>query len=154
MRTSVDVHNFLQEREIPHELVPLRDRYRSAERAAAALGLPLRQVGRVFLYEAGDRPVAALVAADRDPSAELVARAAGEAKLDPVPPQRATDMTGFLHEAMPPAGLPANTLVLIDRHLHDEDVLYFAGGEVTSVLKIRAPDLVKATDARVADITG
>src|ERR671914_12849 len=103
MRTSVDVSNYLLERDIPHELVSLPGRLRSPgrmARIAAVLGLP---------------------------------------------PERATELTEFLAEALPPVGLPAGTRVIVDRPLAQQEVLYFAGGEATSMLKIRAVDLVRAT---------
>ena len=40
MRTSVDVHNHLVERDTAHELFNVRGRFRSAERLASVLDLP------------------------------------------------------------------------------------------------------------------
>lgn len=77
MKTSVDVHNYLVERDIPHELVPLQGRVRAPEHVPA------------------------------------------------------------LEEHDPPHLL----------RWKPED-----GGEVTSVLKIRPGDLLRAVDARVAQI--
>jgi prolyl-tRNA editing enzyme YbaK/EbsC (Cys-tRNA(Pro) deacylase) len=68
-------------------------------------------------------------------------------------PARATDLTGFLPEVIPPVGLPAEVTVLLDRSLADQEVLYFPGGEPNSVLKIRARDLADATGARVAPLS-
>ncbi len=99
MRTSVDVHNFLIEREVPHEVFSARGRLRTPERLAAVLDLPQEEVGKVVVFEGPKAAVAAVV--------------------------------------------PAGTR---------DAVLYFPGGEVRSVLKIRGSDLVKATRARVASI--
>lgn len=155
MRTAVDVHNFLLERDIPHEMVPLRRRVRSTARLPAALDLPPEQVGRVVLLEdeGGDGLVAALVPADRAADAARVARALGRASLAEVPADRAADATEFLQEAMPPVALPEGTAVVLDGDLGDQEVLYFPGGEPTSVLKIRTADLVEATGATVAEIS-
>jgi Cys-tRNA(Pro)/Cys-tRNA(Cys) deacylase len=154
MRTSVDVHNYLVEREAPHELVPLKGRVRSPKRVAAVLGLPPKQVGRVVLFDAEDGPVAALIPASLEPNPSRVAGAAGVDELTEVQPERASDLTGFLPEAMPPAGLPEGTTVVMDRRLSVQEVLYFPGGEATSVLKIRPDDLARATHATVARISG
>lgn len=153
MKTSVDVHNFLLERDISHELVPTGDRYRSPDRIAAALGLPPEQVGGVVLFRGEEGPVAALVPAGMTADRGRIARAAREAVVEPLSGDEVTDLTGFLPEAVPPVGLPRGTRIVMDRGLRKQEVLYFPGGEVTSVLKIRAPDLARATDARVARIT-
>ena len=61
MRSSVDVHNYLIERDVPHEVFPTRGRLRSPERIAAVLDLPRDEVGRVVIFEGSSAPVAAVV---------------------------------------------------------------------------------------------
>jgi prolyl-tRNA editing enzyme YbaK/EbsC (Cys-tRNA(Pro) deacylase) len=156
MRTSVDVHNFLLDRDVPHELVTLRGRLRSPgrmARIAAVLGLPTEQVGKVILLEARKRLVAVLVASDQEPDLGRVARAVPTPSLTEVPSERAAELTEFLAEAIPPVALPEGTRVIIDRPLADQEVLYFAGGEATSMLKIRAADLIRTTEGKVARVT-
>jgi prolyl-tRNA editing enzyme YbaK/EbsC (Cys-tRNA(Pro) deacylase) len=153
MRSSVDVHNFLLERDVPHELVPLTRRLPSPNRWAGALGLPPEQVGRVVMFEGPDGPVAALVRSDDSPDPSRLAEVAEAGSLAEMAPARATDLTGFLSEVIPPAGLPAEVTVVVDRLLAEQEVLYFPGGESSSVLKIRARDLTEATGALVASIT-
>jgi prolyl-tRNA editing enzyme YbaK/EbsC (Cys-tRNA(Pro) deacylase) len=105
------------------------------------------------MLEGPDGPVAALVRSDENPDPSRVAEVAESEALAEMAPARATDVTGFLSEAIPPVGLPADVTVVVDRPLADQEVLYFPGGEPSSVLKIRARDLTKATGARVAPIT-
>jgi Cys-tRNA(Pro)/Cys-tRNA(Cys) deacylase len=152
MRTSVDVHNALVEREIPHELVRVRGRLRHPDRIAGILGLASSQVGRVLLYRGEHGVVAALLPSDRDPDPARIARGAGTDSLRAVTPARASDLTGFLYEALPPVPLPRNAAVLMDRSLSRQEVLYFPGGEASTVLKIRGPDLAKATGAKVLSL--
>lgn len=152
MRTSVDVHNFLIEREIPHELFPARGRLRSPDLIAAVLDLPPGEVGKVVVYEGPDGPVAAVVPAGHEPDPKRVKKASGQPHIEPVTDDRASELTGYLPEAVPPAGLPEAFTVILDRALNREGVLYFAGGEARSVLKIRGKDLVRATNAKVASI--
>lgn len=153
MKSSVDVHNFLVEREVPHELVPTGDRFRSPDMIAALLDLPAEQVGGVVLFGGGGHPVAAFIPAGRTPDPRRVAKAAGDSGIEALGPDDVTELTQFLPEALPPVALPDGTRVVMDRALHRQEVLYFPGGEVSSVLKIRARDLALATEARVASIT-
>jgi prolyl-tRNA editing enzyme YbaK/EbsC (Cys-tRNA(Pro) deacylase) len=154
VRTSVDVHNYLLERDVPHELVQMRGRLREPERLAAVLGLPPEQVGKVELFEASKaRLVAVLVPADRSADQRRVARAVPTPTLQAIGPDRATDLTEYLPEALPPVGLPNAPTVIMDRALADQEVLYFPGGETSSVLKIRAADLVRASEASVARVS-
>ena len=151
MRTSVDVHNFLIEREVPHEVFSARGRLRTPERLAAVLDLPLEVVGKVVVFD-GRKPVVALVPAGTEPDVARVRRAAGKGDLALASDERASQLTEYLAESTPPAGLPDGFSVVIDRSLDRDTVLYFPGGEARSVLKIRGKDLVKATRAKVASI--
>jgi prolyl-tRNA editing enzyme YbaK/EbsC (Cys-tRNA(Pro) deacylase) len=148
----VDVHNFLIEREIPHELFPARGRLRSPELLAAVLDLPPGEVGKVVVYEGQDGPVAAVVPSGHQPDSQRVRRVSGQPDVEPVSDVRASELTGYLPESVPPAGLPDSFTVILDRALNRDRVLYFAGGEARSVLKIRGKDLVRATNAKVASI--
>lgn len=152
MRTAVDVHNYLVERDVAHEMVSTRRRVRAPKQIAGVLGLEPAQVGRVLIHEAEDGLVAAVVGADRSADAGRVADAAGRGPVERVTLERATELTDFLSEAMPPVALPEGTILVLDEALAAEDVLYFPGGEPTSVLKIRPADLVAAAGARTADI--
>jgi Cys-tRNA(Pro)/Cys-tRNA(Cys) deacylase len=153
MRTSVDVHNFLLERDVPHELVPVRGRLRSPDRVAAVLGLPPEQVGRVTVLEGSRKNlVAVLVPAGRVPDLRRVAVAVPTPTLVELTADQVAERTDYLAEAVPPVGLPNGTRVIIDRTLADQEVLYFAGGEPSTMLKIRPADLVRAADAKISRV--
>jgi Cys-tRNA(Pro)/Cys-tRNA(Cys) deacylase len=155
MRTSVDVHNFLLERDVPHELVSLRGRLRSPgrmARIAAVLRLPPEQVGKVVVLMGNKDLVAVLVPSDREPDLRRVAVAARTPTLEELTPDRVTDLTDYFSESVPPAGLPSGTVVIMDRTLAEQEILYFAGGEATTLLKIRPDDLIRASGAKVARV--
>jgi prolyl-tRNA editing enzyme YbaK/EbsC (Cys-tRNA(Pro) deacylase) len=153
VRSSVDVHNFLVERDIAHEVLSTRGRLRSAERMAAVLGLPPAEVGKVRILEGPEGPVAAVVASDRSLDESKVARAIGRNSLEPARDERASEITEYLTEVVPPVGLPDGIPLVVDRPLNRDVVLYFPAGEVRAVLKIRGKDLVEATKATVAPIS-
>ena len=152
MRNSVDVHNFLVERDVQHEVVKVRGRLRSAERIASVLDLPSAQVGKVMVYETDKGPVAAIVASGTVPDPERLRKALRATEIKGTTQARASQLSEYLGEAVPPAGLPTGFKVVVDRNLTGEDVLYFAGGEASAILKLRSADLVRATAAKVAAI--
>lgn len=148
----MDVHNYLVEHDAPHEVFPARGRLRFPERIASILDLPPEEVGKVIIFESPSSPVAAIIPAGRDPDPTLVGKAARRGSLQPATNDRASELTGYLAESIPPAGLPEDFVVVVDRSFDRDAVLYFAGGEARAVLKIRGKDLVRATSARVAPI--
>jgi prolyl-tRNA editing enzyme YbaK/EbsC (Cys-tRNA(Pro) deacylase) len=155
MRTSVDVHNYLLERDVPHELVPVRGRLRSPgrmARIAAVLGLPAEQVGKVVVLEGRKQLVAVLVASNAEADLRRVAVAAPSPTLTEPTADRVSDLTDYLSQAVPPVALPDGTRVIMDRTLAEQEVLYFAGGEPSTLLKIRAQDLIRTSEAKVARV--
>ncbi len=152
MRTSVDVHNHLLERDVPHEVFAAAGRLRSAEQLAAVLDLPPQEVGKVLIFESRKGPVAAVVPSGFDAHLRRLARAVRRRDIALASDDRASELTEYLTDAIPPAGLPQGFATVVDRSLARDAVLYFSGGEARSVLKIRGTDLVRATDAVVASI--
>jgi len=156
VRTSVDVHNFLVERDVPHEVFPVSGRLRSPERLAAVLELPPEEVGKVVIFEGGEGAegaVAVVIPAGRDVDAARVRRAVGRPDLEPASKDRTAELTGYLPESIPPVGLPNDFVLILDRSLARDAVLYFLGGEARAVLKIRGKDLARAAGAKVATVT-
>lgn len=153
MRNSVDVHNFLLERQVPHELVPVRGRFRSTDRIAAVLGLEPAQVGKVMILGASKGLVALLLPSDREPDLRRVAVAVPTPTLRELTTDEVTDATDFLAESVPPVGLPEGTRAIMDHGLAEQQVLYFSGGEGSTLLKIRPDDLRGAIGAKVARVS-
>jgi hypothetical protein len=132
VRSSIDVHNHLLADDVVHELSQLPGPLRDLSTAPGVLGLPPRAVGRPTLL------------AD-----ELL----GRVDLDPVPPDRAPGLTGYLLAFVPPVALECRSTLVVDEQVADQDVVYAAAGEPGVILKVRAADLIKATSAVVASIT-
>jgi prolyl-tRNA editing enzyme YbaK/EbsC (Cys-tRNA(Pro) deacylase) len=152
VRTSVDVHNFLVERDVPHEVFSAQGRFRGPERIATVLDLPPDEVGKVVIFEGSKAPVAAVIPIGSTVDLTRLERACGQSPLRRAPANRAFELTEYLPESTPPAGLPRTFAIVVHRSMARERVLYFPGGEARAVLKIRGKDLVKATDAKVASI--
>ena len=153
MRTGVDVHNFLVELDVPHEVFAARGRFRAPERIAPLLGLVPGEVGKVLVFEDARGPLAVVVPAPTDPDPKRVRKATRRRHLERVSDDRASELTGYLPESIPPAGLPQGFAVVVDSSLDRDDVLYFPGGEARTVLKVRGADLVRALGAKVADLS-
>src|SRR5439155_20722920 len=96
MRTSVDVHNYLVERDVRHELFTVRGRLRTPERLAAVLELPPEQVGKITVYESEEGPVLAVVASDREPDPERVRKALQARERVVASPGRASALADYL----------------------------------------------------------
>ena len=64
MRSCSDVHNYLLEQGVAHEIAHLPALSSTARRAAALLGVPPREVVKSQLFDTGRGPVVCLVPGD------------------------------------------------------------------------------------------
>lgn len=152
MLTSLNVHNRLQELDIPHELFKLTGQAGSLERAAAALGLDQCQLARVELYRVDGEPVMVVVPGDRRVDEAKLAAVAGGTEVAQVPAGEIPSLTGYLANALPPVAHKSELAAYIDYYTLREDVVYTGSGEPTAILKIRSYDLVRATAGETVDI--
>lgn len=153
MRSSIDVHNHLLDDDVVHELSQLPGPLRDLSAAPGVLGLPPGAVGRPTLLADDDGCVVVLAPADAEVDTSSVAELLGRLDLDPVPPDRAPGLTGYLLAFMPPVALECRSTLVVDEQVADQDVVYAAAGEPGVILKVRGADLIKATSAVVASIT-
>jgi prolyl-tRNA editing enzyme YbaK/EbsC (Cys-tRNA(Pro) deacylase) len=152
MYSSLNVHNRLQELDVPHELFKLSGQAGSLERAAAALGLDLCQIARVELFRVDGEPVMVIVPGDRSVDIEKLKALTGGEAVEPVPAEDIPSLTGYLASALPPVGHKLELPSYIDYYTLREDVVYTGSGEPTAILKIRSYDLVRATGGETVDL--
>jgi prolyl-tRNA editing enzyme YbaK/EbsC (Cys-tRNA(Pro) deacylase) len=153
VRSSIDVHNHLLAADVVHELSQLPGPLRDLSAAPGVLGLPALAVGRPTLLADDAGAVVVLAPADAEVDAAGVAELLGRLELGPVPPDRAPGLTGYLLAFVPPVALECPVTLVVDERVASQDVVYSAAGEPGVILKMRGPDLVKATSAVVARIT-
>lgn len=153
MKTSVDVHNHLQVEEIPHEIFLLQSPAKTADRTAALLGLSLSEVVKSVIFMADSNPILMILPGDRKVSYRKVKDILSVDKLRLASSQEVIDFTGYILGATPPLAHRTNLDTVVDGSIADKDVVYTGGGEVNAMLKIRSEDLIRATEAKVADVS-
>jgi len=152
MRSCSDVHNYLLEQGVAHEIVQLPALSTTVRRAAALLGVPPREVVRSLLFETESGPVVCLVPGDRHVDHDRLCAELGCREVKPVAAAEVVSLTGYRPGALPPCGLAAELPILADPAVFELPVIYCGGGTTTTILKIRSADLLLAIDARVAAI--
>jgi Cys-tRNA(Pro) deacylase len=150
--SSVDVHNYLQTANIPHELRRMPEPARTASRAAVVLGLQPHQVIKsVFFFAAGE-PVMVMVPGNNMVDYAKLRSELNTSQVRLLNADEVRRLTGYLIGCTPPVALQNEMPKYIDIHALREDVVYTGGGEPNMILKIRSYDLVRAADAEVVDI--
>jgi Cys-tRNA(Pro)/Cys-tRNA(Cys) deacylase len=150
MRSCSDVHNFLLEREVAHEIVHLPAFSTTAKKAADLLGVELREICKTLVFVTDGGPVAVLVPGDLQAKPRLVRAVVGCRKASLAKADDVLAITGYRPGAVPPCGLALDLPVVADERLLASEVVYCGGGTTTTMLKIRSDDLCRVVGARVA----
>jgi prolyl-tRNA editing enzyme YbaK/EbsC (Cys-tRNA(Pro) deacylase) len=153
LRSSVDVHTYLLDHEVPHELVPLHGTLRDLGDAPGVLGLPADAVGRPTVLADEVGIVVVLAPADVTVDVGVATGLLRRPGLTHVTAEQAPALTGYLLPLVPPVALDGPAEVLVDARLAAQPVVYTAAGEPGVILKIPGDQLVKATNAVVFPVT-
>jgi Cys-tRNA(Pro) deacylase len=125
---------------------------RTADDAAAAIGVDVAQIVKSLAFRVDDRIVMALVSGpDRLDEAKLAAVAGGTdvARADAGAVREAT---GYPIGGVPPFGHRSPLPTFVDRHLLDHGEVWAAAGTPRHVFAIAPADLVRLTGAPPADL--
>lgn len=152
MRTSVDLHNFLQSLNIPHEISLIEVPTRTTDMAAASLGLDKSEVGKTLVVEADGQAVVVILPGSRRLDTRKLKKVTGASRIRFVTPEDVASLTGYFLSGMPPIAHASNLPVYIDHRLLSIPVIYTCGGQNNTVLKIKPTDLISAGGAQIVDV--
>jgi prolyl-tRNA editing enzyme YbaK/EbsC (Cys-tRNA(Pro) deacylase) len=132
--------------------VEFPDGTRTAEDAAAAIGVAVGQIVKSMVFLVDDQPVVALVSgSNRVDEAKLAAAAGGTAATRP-DAKVVRAATGFPIGGVAPFGYPAPLPTYVDEDLVAHGEVWAACGMPHVNFAVASADLVRATGAVVADI--
>ena len=140
-------------------LTELDDTARSAEDAAAALGVAVEAIVKTLIFEftASEGPfkgqcfpIAALISGDRQCDTSAVAKIMEmPGKVSRPDAQRVKEITGYSIGGVSPVALHDEVIVLIDTALSRSDVVWAAAGHTHYVFGVSFAELQRLTSGRV-----
>lgn len=125
---------------------------KTAEDAAAAIGVQLGQIVKSLVFLADGEPVMALVSGENRLDTARLATAAGAAKVTRADADAVREATGFAVGGVPPFGHPKQLPVFIDPDLLQYETVWAAGGTPMTVFPITPAALLDACHATAADL--
>ncbi len=150
------VAQILRSKGHPHAPLMLDDAARTAQQAADALGLALGQIAKsiIFKRKPDARAVLVITSGDRrvdEKKVQALVCADGQ-KLGRADAAFVKTATGFSIGGVSPVGHAVAPITLIDRDLLRFDEIWAAAGHPHGVFKLHPTDLLRLTDAPLADV--
>jgi prolyl-tRNA editing enzyme YbaK/EbsC (Cys-tRNA(Pro) deacylase) len=124
---------------------------KTAEEAARAIGCEVGQIVKSLVFMADERPVMAFTSGANRVDETRLAGAVGAAGVRRATPEEARAATGFAVGGTPPFGYPDRIPCLVDRDLLAWQEIWAAAGAPDAVFPLTPADLLRASDAGIAD---
>ena len=125
---------------------------RTAEEAAAAIGIGVGQIVKSMVFTVGEEVVVALMSGPNRVDERLLGGAAGGARAKRADADAVREATGFPIGGGPPFGYRNALRVFVDRDLLEFDVVWAACGTPHVNFASHPADLVQATAGVVGDL--
>jgi prolyl-tRNA editing enzyme YbaK/EbsC (Cys-tRNA(Pro) deacylase) len=125
---------------------------RTSEDAAAAVGCTVPEIAKSLIFRAADGRPVLVIASGANRVDEKKVRALLGQTIERADAEFVRAATGYAIGGVPPVGHATPPTVLIDRDLLRLTAVWAAGGTPNAVFRIAPADLVRLTQARVADV--
>jgi len=143
----------LRDAGIGHQVLTYRYTEVGARIAADAVGRPHDIVLKSLVFRAADGSfLFALVGADGSVSNRKLGRAIGQKHVEPAAPRDAERVTGYRVGGISPLGARQRLPVVLDEAVAGRPELVLNAGARGTLVQLATSDLVRATDAAIADI--
>ena len=142
----------LRERGIHARLEEFSERTHSARDAARVVGCELEQIVKSLVFVCDGRPLLALLPGDRRADVAKVSAAAGAGYARAASAAEVLSSTGFEPGAVAPFPLPGIALVLLDRAVLRQELVWVGAGSQRHLLGLAPVELARVTAAVPADL--
>ena len=145
---------FLREKKI--DFVPRLYEYvekGGARESAKQLGVDEHAVVKTLVLETNEKkPLIVLMHGDREVSTKNLARFLGVKSVEPVAPEKASKLTGYLVGGTSPFGTRTKMPVYVEKSVLELDRIYINGGKRGFMVEIDPASLRSSLDAKVVEV--
>ncbi len=118
-----------------------------AKESARQLGVDVHAVVKTLVFETNEKkPLIVLMHGDKEVSTKMLARYLGVKTVEPVTPEKATKLTGYLVGGTSPFGTRTKMPIYVERTIFDIDGIYINGGKRGFLVEID-PSVLRSLEA-------
>ena len=141
-----------RERGLDVEIKEFPEGTRTAQEAAAAIGVDVAQIVKSLAFAVDGQIVIALLSGSNRLNEKALAAVAGADHVERPNADAVREATSYAIGGVPPFGYPSPLRTFVDRDLLALDVVWAAAGSHTHVFAITPGALVEATNGEVVDV--
>ena len=123
-----------------------------AKESARQLGVDVHAVVKTLVFETNEKkPLIVLMHGDREVSTKNLARFLGVKSVEPVTPEKASKLTGYLVGGTSPFGTRTKMPVYAERTIFDIERIYINGGKRGFLVEIK-PEVLNSLNAVLVEV--
>ncbi len=151
MKSVEKLKKFINDHNIPAELIILKESTKTSQMAANALGCSVAEIAKSIVILCSE-PMVIVISGDKRVDLNKVSKLFDcQAKM--ADPDTVREVTGFPVGGVPPFGHDRPIKVLIDRSVERFKIVYAAGGSPNSIIKIPVDVLKQVTGGSIVDVS-
>ena len=154
---KLPAHLYLDEHNIPYEAKSFSpETEKGAANVANVLDFPERQAVKTLIFQVVDSEECVLVmlGGDQNAISGNLKRAIGSRNIRMAPPEKVKEVTGYIIGSIPAFGWqPEGFRTFLEATLTEEPILGTGAGQWGEEIMITPENLIKASNARVVNLT-
>jgi Cys-tRNA(Pro) deacylase len=156
MMNSQDLQKFIDEHHIQATILPLEAHTPTVIDAARALKVENDQIIKSLVFHIDGEPLLVinngLARVERKKLAAYLH--VGRKRVKFAAPDHVLEITGYIVGSMPPFGHKKKLRTVMDTAVARLDVIYGGGGDINAMMRLTPDELVKASQAEIAPVSG
>jgi len=146
------LEKYLKRLEVWHRFIEKEETIHTAD-AARAAGLELHRVTKNLISKTNEgEPILLIIPGDRKVRLKSAAKALGVRRVSLVSFEEAEEISGYPPGGTPSVGHKTKMRTVIDKSLLQHKTVYCGGGSRKRLLEIRTKDIIRLSNAIVAEI--
>ena len=154
-RGSADLQRFIDRQGITAEIIPLSEHTSTVEDAARALAVDSVQIIKSLVFRIDGEPLLVINSGPARVDRRKIAAylGVGRKRVKFASAEEALQFTGFVVGSMPPFGHAQKLRTLVHEEVMHLDMVYGGGGDINAMMKMSPEELLRVTEAELADIS-
>ncbi len=153
--THTDLKTFIDTHHLGAVIMPMAVHTATVGEAAAALGVDAGLIIKSLVFMAGDQPILVvnngLARVDRKKLAAYLNMNRKRIKFARA--EQVLEISGYVVGSMPPFGHREKLRTIVDAATAEYDVVFGGGGGIDAMMRLSPAELLRITNAEVADIS-
>ena len=149
------VLQWIREKRLDWKIHVFKDKVKTVKQAAKLLNTTPDNIAKTLILIGRGKTIAVILRGDTKLSLDKLSRTLeiDEGEIRIAKPSEVEENTGYKVGGVPPAPLPPNIRIIIDKRVLDKEKIYAGGGDQYTLLELNPKELTQLPNTTIADVS-